>query len=78
MPESLIKEWEDYRQILRDIPEDWKDVPNEFITFPTEPQTKDIRYDEATDKDDIVWIKDRDETRDADFLKQLKNIPNVG
>ena len=78
MPESLIKEWEDYRQILRDIPEDWKDVPNEFITVPTEPQTKDIRYDEATDKDDIVWIKDRDETRDADFLKQIKNIPNVG
>ena len=34
--------------------------------------------DEATDKDDIVWIKDRDETRDADFLKQIKNIPNVG
>ena len=77
MPAPLHKEWTDYRQQLRDLPEDWKDVPNEFIVFPTEPQTKDTRYDEETDKDDIVWIKDRSDA-DADALKQIENISNVG
>ena len=76
MPASLQKEWTDYRQQLRDLPEDWKDVPNEFIVFPTEPQTTDLRYDEETDKDDIVWIKDRSDA-DADALDQIKDIPNV-
>lgn len=76
MPAPLQKEWTDYRQQLRDLPEDWKDVPNEFIVFPTEPQTTDLRYDEATDKDDIVWIKDRSDA-DADALDQIKDIPNV-
>ena len=76
MPASLQKEWTDYRQTLRDLPEDWKDVPNEFIVFPTEPQTVDTRYDEETDKDDIVWIKDRSDA-DADALGQIKDIPNV-
>jgi len=78
MPAEMQKEWTDYRTKLRDLPEDWKDVPNEFIVFPTEPQTTDIRYDETTDKDDIVWIKDRDATADADALKQIENIANVG
>ena len=77
MPAPLQKEWTDYRQQLRDLPEDWKDVPNEFIVFPTEPGTDDLRYDEETDKDDIVWIKDRSDA-DADALKQIENISNVG
>ena len=37
----------------------------------------DTRYDEETDKDDIVWIKDRSDA-DADALKQIENISNVG
>ena len=74
MPDEMIKEWHDYRQTLRDIPQDWKDVPNDLIQFPTEPGTKDVRYDETTD--DIIWIADRS-AADADALKQIKNIPNV-
>lgn len=78
MPAAMKQEWLDWRQKLRDLPADWADVPNEFIVFPREPQTVDTRYDETTDKDDIVWIKDRDATADADALKQIENISNVG
>jgi len=77
MPADLITEWHDYRKTLRDIPADWADVPNEFIVFPTEPKTVDTRYDETTDKNDLVLIVDR-AVGDADALKQIENIANVG
>ena len=77
MPAAMKQEWLDWRQKLRDLPADWKDVPNEFIVFPREPGCKEHRYCEESDKDDVVWIKDRSEA-DADALKQIENISNVG
>ncbi len=77
MPAAMKQEWLDWRQKLRDLPADWKDVPNEFIVFPREPGTIEHRYSEDSDKDDVVWIKDRSEA-DADALKQIENISNVG
>ena len=77
MPDAMKKEWIDYRQLLRDIPADWKDVPNEFIVWPIEPGTSENRYDEVSDGNDIVWIKDRT-PEDDDGLRQIKDIPNVG
>jgi hypothetical protein len=77
MPAAMKQEWLDWRQKLRDLPADWKDVPNEFIVFPREPGTVEHRYSEDSDKDDVVWIKDRSEA-DADALKQIENISNVG
>ena len=77
MPAELKQEWLDWRQKLRDLPADWKDVPNEFIVFPREPGCKEHRYCEDSDKDDVVWIKDRSDA-DADALKQIENIANVG
>ncbi len=44
LPESLKQEWYDFRQTLRDLPELTKDIPNEYIQFPTAP-------DEANDID---------------------------
>ena len=77
MPAAMKQEWLDWRKKLRDLPEDWKDVPNEFIVFPREPGTIEGRYCTKTDKDDVVWIKDRSDA-DADALKQIENISNVG
>ena len=77
MPAELKQEWLDWRQKLRDLPADWADVPNEFIVFPREPGTIENRYSEDSDKDDVVWIKDRSDA-DADALKQIENIANVG
>ena len=37
MPAGLKKEWETYRQKLRDIPQDWAAAPNSLIRFPKSP-----------------------------------------
>ncbi len=37
MPAGLKKEWETYRQKLRDIPQDWADAPNALIRYPKSP-----------------------------------------
>ena len=40
--------WENYQQLLRDVPEDWKDVPEELVRMPQAPDNNDGNLGEVT------------------------------
>ena len=71
MPEGLKQQWRDYRQKLRNLPEDWAGVPGIFIRFPLAP-------DEGLDPNfndpqvPVIMIADRTEA-DNDAIGQFPN-----
>lgn len=74
MPEGLKQQWRDYRQKLRNLPEDWAGVPGIFIRFPLAP-------DEGPDPNfndphvPVIRIADRTEA-DNDAIGQLPSGAN--
>lgn len=74
MPEAIRQKWMDYRQKLRDFPEDWAGVPNYLIRFPLSPdQTINAEFEDPDV--DVIRIEDRTD-EDNDALSQLP--PGVG
>jgi hypothetical protein len=74
MPEAIRQKWLDYRQKLRDMPDDWAGVPNYLIRFPLSPdQTINAEFDDP--EVDVIRIEDRTD-EDNDALSQLP--PGVG
>ena len=70
MPADLNQKWLDYRKKLRDLPEDWKDVPVDLIREPRTPDddTKDALFEDP----DQPYIKIADRTdEDKLMLKQF-------
>ena len=70
MPADLNQKWLDYRKKLRDLPEDWKDVPVDLIREPRAPDddTKDALFEDP----DQPYIKIADRTdEDKLMLKQF-------
>ena len=70
MPADLKDKWLDYRKKLRDLPEDWKDVPVDLIREPRAPDddTKDALFEDP----DQPYIKIVDRTdEDKLMLKQF-------
>ena len=84
MPAALKKEWEDYRQKLRDIPQDWAAVPNKLIKYPTAPDGEYPDLDIATPVLDengtnphpVIRIADRT-AADNDAINQLVPIAGI-
>jgi hypothetical protein len=68
MPESLKQQWLDYRQKLRDLPDDWLEVPNYLVRFPRSPE--DGPNMEFAENIGVIMIADRDAS-DADALQNL-------
>ena len=75
MPEDLRKEWEAYRQKLRDIPQDWAAVPNHFIKFPVAPDGEYASEPENDDEVPVIMVSERT-AEDNDAIGQL--IPMTG
>ncbi len=68
MPEALKQQWLDYRQKLRDLPDDWLEVPNYLVRFPRSPE--DGPNMEFAENIGVIKIADRDAS-DADALQNL-------
>ena len=69
MPESLKQQWLDYRQKLRDLPDDWKEVPNYLVRFPRSPEDgPNMEFEDEHVQ--VIRIADRDAS-DADALQNL-------
>ena len=69
MPEELKQQWLDYRQKLRDLPDDWLEVPNYLVRFPLSPDdTVNMEFDDP--HVDVIRIEDRTDD-DNDALSQL-------
>jgi hypothetical protein len=69
MPESIKAQWRDYRQKLRDMPENWGNVPGYLVRFPLSPdQTSDPNFDDP--EVSVIMIADRTDA-DNDALGQL-------
>ncbi len=75
MPSALKKEWETYRQKLRDIPQDWAAVPNHFIKFPVAPDGEYAPEPENDDEVPVIMVSERT-AEDNDAIGQL--IPMAG
>lgn len=73
MPDDVKQKWLDYRQQLRDLPEDWKDVPNWLIRFPVAPDEIDPHFNDP--HVDVIMIEDRTDD-DADAIGQLPDGVN--
>jgi hypothetical protein len=74
MPEEIRQKWIDYRQKLRDLPDDWADVPNYLIRFPLSPdQTINAEFDDP--EVEVIRIEDRTD-EDNDALSQLPPCVN--
>ena len=76
MPEADKAEWETYRQKLRDIPQDWANVPNTLIMW---PQAPDGEYPEVALNDPehpVIKVADRT-AADADAMAQLTPITGI-
>lgn len=69
MPESLKSKWLDYRQKLRNLPDDWADVPGYLIRFPLSPD-QEINPEFDDPDIDVIRIEDRTD-EDNDALAQL-------
>ena len=70
MPDDLKEKWAKYRQQLRDIPQDWPDVPVDLIRQPKAPN--DDEKDELFEDDNQPVIKIADRTaEDKLMLKQF-------
>ena len=70
MPADLKDKWLDYRKKLRDLPEDWKDVPVDLIREPKAPD--DDSPDPLLNDPDQPYIKIADRTdEDKLMLKQF-------
>ena len=82
IPDDIKKEWIDYRKKLRDLPEDWKECPNELIEWPKDPDTAaKIKSFEASGKpkpliDHYVKIADRT-VEDKKAIEQMWPIAGV-
>lgn len=69
MPEELRQQWLSYRQQLRDLPNDWLEVPNYLVRMPRSP---DDKIDMAFDDPEVAVIRIADRTaEDNDALAQL-------
>ena len=68
MPEALRQQWLDYRQKLRDLPDDWLEVPNYLVRFPRSHE--DGPNMEFAENIGVIRIADRDAS-DADALQNL-------
>ena len=70
MPVDLKEKWAKYRQQLRDIPQDWPDVPVDLIRQPKAPN--DDEKDELFEDDNqpVIKIADRS-AEDKLMLKQF-------
>lgn len=69
MPEELRQQWMSYRQQLRDLPNDWLEVPNYLVRMPRSP---DDKIDMAFDDPEVAVIRIADRTaEDNDALAQL-------
>jgi hypothetical protein len=73
MPEALRQQWLDYRQKLRDLPDDWLEVPNYLVRFPRSPE--DGPNNEFAENLGVIRIADRDAS-DADALSNLPDGVN--
>lgn len=68
MPEALKQQWLDYRQKLRDLPDNWLEVPNYLVRFPRSPE--DGPNMEFAENIGVIKIADR-AASDADALQNL-------
>jgi hypothetical protein len=69
MPESIKQKWIAYRQKLRDLPEDWGNVPTYLVRFPMSPdETSDPNFDDPDAP--VIRIADRTDA-DKEALSQL-------
>lgn len=74
MPEGLKQQWRDYRQKLRNLPEDWAGVPGIFIRFPLAPdEGPDPNFNDP--QVPVIRIADRTEA-DNDAIGQLPSGAN--
>jgi len=71
MPDSIKQKWIDYRQQLRDLPNDWDGVPADLIVIPQAPDEADARVFADPDVD-VIIICDR--TGDDDVV--VAQLPN--
>jgi hypothetical protein len=69
MPEEMKQKWLDYRQKLRDLPDDWADVPNFLIQFPRPPDDPYVQFSNPHVK--VIRIHERT----ADDNDALSNLP---
>ena len=84
MPAALKKEWETYRQKLRDIPADWLKVPNQYINWPQAPDgeypdiliTEPALEEDGTNPHPVIRIADRT-AADNDAINQLVPIDGI-
>ena len=70
MPVDLKEKWAKYRQQLRDIPQDWPDVPVDLIRHPNAPNDdeKDVLFEDVDHP--VIKIADRTD-EDKLMLKQF-------
>ena len=74
MPEGLKQQWREYRQKLRNLPEDWAGVPGIFIRFPLAPdEGPDPNFNDP--QVPVIRIADRTEA-DNDAIGQLPSGAN--
>ena len=71
LPDDLKEKWKTYRQLERDLPADWADVPVDLIREPKAPDD-DSDKDELLEDDNhpVIKIKDRTD-EDKLMLKQF-------